>query len=84
MRINILPDKGAYAAMMDSNSDLLRAGADNLARPGLTVCDLVHLREAVHDRWWHKADLERRLISCPLSEQSGHARSCDFDLFGRE
>jgi len=34
--------------MMDSNWDLLRAGAGNLARLGLTVCDLLHLREAVH------------------------------------
>jgi hypothetical protein len=58
MRINILPEKNcAYAAMMDSNSDLLRAGAGNLARLDLTVCDL-HLPEAVHDR--HGREVPRR------------------------
>jgi hypothetical protein len=36
--------------MMDSNSDLLRTGACNLTRLGLTVCDVLHLPEAVHDR----------------------------------
>ena len=45
MRINTLPDNCAYAAMMDSNSDLLRAGAGNLARLGLTVRDPLHLPE---------------------------------------
>jgi hypothetical protein len=59
MRINILPEKNcAYAAMMDSNSDLLRAGADNVARLGLTVCDLLHLPEAVHNR--HGREVPRR------------------------
>src|SRR5262249_42544937 len=33
------PKNRAYAAMMDPNWDLLRAGAGNLARLGLTVCD---------------------------------------------
>ena len=31
--------------MMDSNSDLLRTGAGNLARLRLTVCDLLHYQK---------------------------------------
>src|SRR5262249_48379885 len=53
------PKNCAYAAMMHSNWDLLRVGAGNLARLGLTVCDLLHLREAVHDWWWHNADFRK-------------------------
>jgi hypothetical protein len=56
MRINILPEQLCLCS-----KDGLELGpvASRRRQPSthLTVCDLLHLREAVHDRWWHKADM---------------------------
>ena len=47
MRMNIPPEKLRLCGNDGANSDLLRTGAGNLARLGLTVCDLTYEKRSM-------------------------------------
>ena len=63
----------AFEATQIADRRLVCLVAGNLSRRNFGLLQ--------HNR--HKADLQRHLLFCPLSEQSGHEPWCGFDGVGR-